>query len=78
MTKKIICSAYTRDDGLDILQIYEGKWAVRKNDGLLWFYSNDNEWIISSLVDRKFSNFLRPFDEAMKLLETLPEVDRNG
>jgi hypothetical protein len=73
-TLKIEVTEYTREDGMKAIRLPTSKWVVRKINGPAWFYSDpDSKWIITTTLVNLDSVGM-PFDRAMELLNTLPEL----
>ena len=72
---KIAPTQYTREDGLEILHL-RGVWVTRARvDGMLRFYNSLGQWVLASQVDLRWTDsYGRTLEQAMALLETLPDV----
>jgi hypothetical protein len=73
-TLKIEPTEYTRQDGLKVIKLSTSKWVVQRVYGPDWFYSDpQSKWLIdTTIVD--LDDVGMPFERAMELLNTLPEL----
>lgn len=73
-TLKVEATEYTRQDKMTAIRLPSGKWVVRKISGPAWFYSDpQSKWIITTTLPN-LDDVGMPFDRAMELLNTLPEL----
>lgn len=73
---KIEIASYDREDGLAMFRLPDKKnWVIRRiGPGPTWFYNpTSGEWDISSVSGFDTKPLGRPFEETMRLFETIPK-----